>query len=363
MAYAEDFERALQVGRPPNIQALFPNSRALIVSGKVVDRAMRAKGKAIAMAANGRNILRHPRRAAGRAAGQRRAHHRDRQVRGRAEGLLRRELLEHGAHRRRPVQRDGHHDPRGHPRRPLRHEEREGPRAGHGRDPHDVRGGHHVHRHRRVAPAQRPEPARQPRRQLQDPDVGRAGDRDRRDQGLHRPLHAGRGAVPHPGAQRARHLRRLDRAEQRHHARHRGVRRRHPGRADRRGPQGPRALQGQRRPARHLGQQLRPAARDRGQDAHHQGQRGHRPPDDLLGPRGQRLRQRAARRRRQLHQGRGRGRDRGDVGRGGRLRRRQGLEEGRLQEPQPPVREQVPARSPPRSASGWPSGSRTSPTR
>ncbi len=55
MAYADDFERALQVGRPPNITSLFPNSRALIVSGKVVDRAMRAKGKAIAMAANGRN--------------------------------------------------------------------------------------------------------------------------------------------------------------------------------------------------------------------------------------------------------------------------------------------------------------------
>ena len=57
MAYAEDFERALQVGRPPNIKALFPNSRALVVSGKVVDRGMRAKGKAIAMAANGRNIF------------------------------------------------------------------------------------------------------------------------------------------------------------------------------------------------------------------------------------------------------------------------------------------------------------------
>jgi fructose-bisphosphate aldolase, class II len=55
MAYAEDFEKALQTGRPPNIEALFPNSRALLVSGKVIDRAMRAKGKAIAMAANGRN--------------------------------------------------------------------------------------------------------------------------------------------------------------------------------------------------------------------------------------------------------------------------------------------------------------------
>src|SRR5512136_1226937 len=57
MAYAADFEKALQVGRPPNIQALFPNSKALLVSGKAVDRAMRAKGKAIAMAANGRNIF------------------------------------------------------------------------------------------------------------------------------------------------------------------------------------------------------------------------------------------------------------------------------------------------------------------
>ena len=57
MAYAEDFERALQVGRPPNVQALFPNSKALIVSGKAVDRAMRAKGDAIAIAANGRNAF------------------------------------------------------------------------------------------------------------------------------------------------------------------------------------------------------------------------------------------------------------------------------------------------------------------
>ncbi len=57
MAYEQDFGTALQVGRPPNITALFPNSRALIVSGKVVDRAMRAKGDAIAMAANGRNSL------------------------------------------------------------------------------------------------------------------------------------------------------------------------------------------------------------------------------------------------------------------------------------------------------------------
>ncbi|MCL2102795.1 MAG: class II fructose-bisphosphate aldolase, partial [Syntrophorhabdaceae bacterium] len=55
--YTADFEKALQVGRPPNIRKLFPNSKALIVSGKVIDRAMLAKGKAIAMAANGRNYF------------------------------------------------------------------------------------------------------------------------------------------------------------------------------------------------------------------------------------------------------------------------------------------------------------------
>ena len=30
-----DFKKALEIGRPPNIKRLFPNSRALIVSGKV----------------------------------------------------------------------------------------------------------------------------------------------------------------------------------------------------------------------------------------------------------------------------------------------------------------------------------------
>ncbi|MDF1536479.1 MAG: class II fructose-bisphosphate aldolase [bacterium] len=50
-----DFERALGIGRPPNIVNLFPNSRALIVSGKAIDRAMIARGKAMTIAANGRN--------------------------------------------------------------------------------------------------------------------------------------------------------------------------------------------------------------------------------------------------------------------------------------------------------------------
>jgi fructose/tagatose bisphosphate aldolase len=54
---AKDFNRALEVGRPPNVRKLFPNSKALIVSGKVVDRALRAKGKAMTIAANARNKL------------------------------------------------------------------------------------------------------------------------------------------------------------------------------------------------------------------------------------------------------------------------------------------------------------------
>jgi fructose-bisphosphate aldolase class II len=69
MTYAADFGKSLQVGRPPNVQKLFPHSRALIVSGKVVDRAMRGRGKAIAMAANGRSyfVIRGALRAAQRA--------------------------------------------------------------------------------------------------------------------------------------------------------------------------------------------------------------------------------------------------------------------------------------------------------
>lgn len=50
-----DFQKALEIGRPPNVKHLFPNSQGLIVSGKFIDRAMLKKGKAIAMAANGRN--------------------------------------------------------------------------------------------------------------------------------------------------------------------------------------------------------------------------------------------------------------------------------------------------------------------
>ena len=44
-----DFNKALEIGRPPNIKKLFPNSNALIVSGKFIDRALLAKGKTITM--------------------------------------------------------------------------------------------------------------------------------------------------------------------------------------------------------------------------------------------------------------------------------------------------------------------------
>jgi len=50
-----DFDRALAMGRPPNIARLFPNSRALIVSGKVIDRALLTKGRCMTIAANARN--------------------------------------------------------------------------------------------------------------------------------------------------------------------------------------------------------------------------------------------------------------------------------------------------------------------
>ena len=55
MGMNTDFQKLIDTGRPPNISKLFPHSHALIVSGKVIDRAMVAKGKAMTIAANGRN--------------------------------------------------------------------------------------------------------------------------------------------------------------------------------------------------------------------------------------------------------------------------------------------------------------------
>ena len=57
MSASADFNKALDIGRPPTIKRLFPNSRALIVSGKAIDRAMIKKGKAMTIAANGRNSI------------------------------------------------------------------------------------------------------------------------------------------------------------------------------------------------------------------------------------------------------------------------------------------------------------------
>jgi fructose/tagatose bisphosphate aldolase len=55
MGISEEFEKLIRIGRPPNITKRFPNSQALIVSGKVIDQALVAKGKAMTIAANGRN--------------------------------------------------------------------------------------------------------------------------------------------------------------------------------------------------------------------------------------------------------------------------------------------------------------------
>ena len=52
-----DFQKALANGRPPSVQKIFPNSKALLVSGKVIDQAMLKKGKAMTIAANGRNMF------------------------------------------------------------------------------------------------------------------------------------------------------------------------------------------------------------------------------------------------------------------------------------------------------------------
>jgi fructose-bisphosphate aldolase class II len=57
MAGSKDFNKALEIGRPPNIKKLFPNSKAMIVSGKVIDRALIKKGKAMTIAANGRSSI------------------------------------------------------------------------------------------------------------------------------------------------------------------------------------------------------------------------------------------------------------------------------------------------------------------
>jgi len=53
--HSADFKNALDLGRPPNIKKLFPNSKALLVSGKYIDNAMLRKKNCMTIAANGRN--------------------------------------------------------------------------------------------------------------------------------------------------------------------------------------------------------------------------------------------------------------------------------------------------------------------
>ena len=53
--YNDEFQTILDYGRPPNVKKCFPNSKALIVSGKYIDRAMLAKGGCMTIAANGRS--------------------------------------------------------------------------------------------------------------------------------------------------------------------------------------------------------------------------------------------------------------------------------------------------------------------
>jgi len=69
MTLQEGFKKLLEIGRPPNIKKLFPNSQGLLVSGKVIDRALTAKGQAMTIAANGRSnfVIRGALKAAQRA--------------------------------------------------------------------------------------------------------------------------------------------------------------------------------------------------------------------------------------------------------------------------------------------------------
>lgn len=55
--YNADFEKAVRIGRPPNITRLFPNSKALLVSGKYIDNAMIRKGGCMTIAANARSHI------------------------------------------------------------------------------------------------------------------------------------------------------------------------------------------------------------------------------------------------------------------------------------------------------------------
>ena len=213
------FDEALAVGRPPNITRLFPHSKALIVSGKVIDRAMLAKGKAIAMAANGRNqfVIRGALRAAQRANAALIIE--IAKSEGGRERLLRSQLLEH-----RP-QVDAFCNELG----------ITVPVAIHA-DHYGIKGEADVEKAKVEIPSMFDAGMTSiaiDASHLPDDEnllasielnrlrarLGRPRDRGRRDQGQGGPLHGRGSRLPDSGAQRPRHLPRLDRPQQRHHPR------------------------------------------------------------------------------------------------------------------------------------------------
>ena len=167
------FKKALEIGRPPNVVKLFPHSQALIVSGKFVDRAMRTKGGAIAMAANGRNafVIRGVLRAAQKA---------------NAAVIIEIAKSEGGAGAYCAVNFwniahlvDTCCNQMGITVPVAVHADHYGIKGDKDvggcpeRDPLDVRRGHHLHRDRCLAHDRRPEPAGEHRPELLRPEVGR----------------------------------------------------------------------------------------------------------------------------------------------------------------------------------------------
>ena len=171
MSYSADFEKALQF-RPPNIRKLFPNSRALILSGKAIDRAMLARGMPSPWlpTAGTTSSSAAP---SGPPRGRRPPSSSRSPSRKGAKSLLRHQFLEPGPLRRHPLQRNGHHRSRRRPRRPLRDQERQGRCRRKGRDTDHVRRGHDLHCRRRLPPARRPEPPRQHRAEPVHSEMGR----------------------------------------------------------------------------------------------------------------------------------------------------------------------------------------------
>ena len=260
MSRATDFARALEIGRPPNIQRLFPNSRALLVSGKVIDRAMLAKGKAMTMAANGRShfVIRGALQAAQRA---------DAALIieiARSEGGAKAYCAINYWNMARQV--DAVCNELGITVPVAIHADHYGIKKAEdlpfakveipslfdaGITSIAIDASHMPDDDNLLASIELA-------RLL--PDLGGLRDRGRRDQGQAGAVHRGRGPFSDAGPQCPRHISGLDRPEQRNHPRPGGQRPGHPGRTDRRDPRGTRPVRGVRRPARHFRQQLRAAA-------------------------------------------------------------------------------------------------------